>query len=152
MFEAWWEEPKRKHRIKREPPPPVSDAKIHKSKQTQYNTVRRRVAHHELARIIKAGWVVDKDIDTPVKCSEVYGGFWWNFIRSAVLDRDRNRCRMCGRPESCNVHHVKPRWLGGIDHPFNLMTLCEECHKTEHKRRMCEKANNDADQTKLDEW
>ena len=149
MFEEWWEEPRRKHRIKRECPPLPSRDDGKRSRQTLFNTVRRRVAHHELARIIKMGCVVDKDIDIPVKCSEVYGGFWWNFLRAAVLYRDRHRCRMCGA-EGCDVHHIRPRWLGGIDHPFNLITLCPKCHRAEHRRRICEKASNDRNQTTLD--
>jgi len=153
MFESWWEEPKRRHRIKRLPPPSPADAKnSRRSRQTMFNTVRRRVAHHTLEGIIKQGCVIDKDIDVPVKCSDVYGGFWYNFLRSAVIWRDQGRCRMCGAPGSKDVHHVKPRWLGGIDHPYNLITLCTECHKAEHKRRMVEKAKNDGDQTTLDSW
>ena len=152
MFEAWWEEPKRRHKIKRLPPPPLSDARNYRNKQTMFNTVRRRVAHHSLEEIIKMGYVSDKDIDIPVKCSEVYGGFWYNFLRSAVIYRDGHRCRICGSEDARDVHHIKPRWLGGIDHPFNLITLCRECHKSEHRRKMYEKAQNDKDQTKLDDW
>jgi len=153
MFESWWEEPRRKHSIKRSPPPPLTDTRaVRRSKQTQFNTVMRRVAHQSLERIIKQGYVIDKDIDIPVKCSEVYGGFWYNFVRAAVLFRDQNRCRICGAEGSRDVHHIKPRWLGGIDHPFNLVTLCTECHKAEHKRKMCEKAKNDKNQTMLEKW
>ena len=153
MSETLWGERNRRHPIKRMPPPPLTSARIiGRSMRTAFNTVKRRVAHHSLERIIRLGHVVDKDFDIPVKCSEVYGGFWYNFLRDAVLERDRHRCRMCDHLGARDVHHVKPRWLGGIDHPFNLITLCTKCHKAEHKRKMCEKAMNDKDQTKLDIW
>jgi len=153
MSETRWGKRNKRHPIKRLPPPPLTDARnVNRSKQTMYNTVRRRVAHHCLERTIKLGCVVDKDIDTPIKCSEVYGSFWYNFVRDAVLERDRCTCRICGCSDAHDVHHIRPRWLGGIDHPFNLLTLCRECHKAEHKRRMFERSMNDKDQTKLDAW
>lgn len=45
------------------------------------------------------------------------------------------RCRSCG--ERClawetDVHHLVPRAAGGVDHPANLITLCDGCHAARH--------------------
>jgi 5-methylcytosine-specific restriction endonuclease McrA len=47
----------------------------------------------------------------------------WGRARRFVLDRDRHRCRICGRPAT-DVDHIWPRRLGGSDHPGNLQALC----------------------------
>ena len=49
--------------------------------------------------------------------------------------RDGNICRQCNgksKDKSINVHHIKPRKLGGTDHPNNLVCLCETCHTKYH--------------------
>lgn len=54
----------------------------------------------------------------------------------AVRRRDGFMCRKCGSREKLNAHHVKPF----ADFPglrFNInngITLCEDCHKKEHKK------------------
>jgi hypothetical protein len=56
-------------------------------------------------------------------------------MRMAVLQRDRRRCRICGRRPDDNVdielhvHHIRPWDAGGITDPSNLITLCNTCHK-----------------------
>lgn len=59
----------------------------------------------------------------------------WRAVRAVVLARDSNACRVCG--DSCSdgeadVHHLIPRAAGGIDHPANLITLCDGCHAAHH--------------------
>ena len=39
----------------------------------------------------------------------------------------------CGEPAD-EVHHIRPRHLGGTDHPRNLVPLCEACHDEIHRR------------------
>jgi hypothetical protein len=56
--------------------------------------------------------------------------------RQKVLDRDRNRCRNCGRgPEKdveLEIHHIVPLDAGGRDTLSNLVTVCTECHRAIH--------------------
>ena len=56
---------------------------------------------------------------------------WWT--RKRILIRDGFECRKChlgdrtGR--QLQVHHIRPRYLGGPDDAGNLITLCLICHK-----------------------
>ena len=53
-----------------------------------------------------------------------------------VRERDGFMCRKCGSREKLNAHHIKPF----ADFPElrfdinNGITLCEDCHKKEHKK------------------
>ena len=61
----------------------------------------------------------------------------WGRIRAAVLERDDYRCQRCGLAKgasSLEVHHVKPRHLGGDDRLSNLKTMCVPCHLIETRR------------------
>ncbi len=59
----------------------------------------------------------------------------WRKLRKAVVERDRGICQDCGKELGhlpkwyTEVHHIIPRIRGGGDHPFNLKTLCVECHR-----------------------
>ncbi len=55
-------------------------------------------------------------------------------VRAAVLARDRHRCTTpgCGATSFLEVHHVKPRHLGGTNRVDNLVTLCSRCHGFVH--------------------
>ncbi len=60
-------------------------------------------------------------------------GFW--NIREYVLARDGHKCQYCkgkSKDSILNVHHIESRKTGG-DSPYNLITLCETCHKEYHK-------------------
>jgi 5-methylcytosine-specific restriction protein A len=57
----------------------------------------------------------------------------WPAIRRFVLERDRQRCQLCG-VHGTHVDHIKPRSAGGSDHPSNLQTLCVPCHRRETGR------------------
>jgi hypothetical protein len=56
-------------------------------------------------------------------------------VRAAVLARDRHRCTRpgCGATRFLEVHHVKPRNLGGSNRADNLVTLCSRCHSFVHE-------------------
>lgn len=55
-------------------------------------------------------------------------------LRMQVLNRDRRRCRICGRnPDDntdvvLNVHHIRPWADAGLTDISNLITLCHTCH------------------------
>ena len=57
-------------------------------------------------------------------------------MRRLVLTRDRHRCTTagCEHTRFLEVHHVKPRALGGNNHPENLITLCSACHRLWHEK------------------
>jgi hypothetical protein len=45
-----------------------------------------------------------------------------------ILQRDGYKCRCCKSRQNLTVHHVVFRSQGGDDAPWNLLTLCNECH------------------------
>lgn len=52
-------------------------------------------------------------------------------LRRAVLLRDNGICGLCGkRKAQKEVHHIHPRSKGGANTISNLITLCNDCHKT----------------------
>lgn len=59
--------------------------------------------------------------------------------RTAVLERDRGRCRMCGVPAN-TIHHIRYK-SEGVDHQaHNLIVLCgrgnaEGCHGVVHSAK-----------------
>ncbi len=56
--------------------------------------------------------------------------------RRAVLIRDGYRCRTkgCNSTSFLELHHLKPRSLGGDNGEENLITLCSNCHRHVHER------------------
>lgn len=58
--------------------------------------------------------------------------------RRAVLARDNYRCRRCGEQDKdkLHLHHVVYRsQLGGHDED-NLVTICSECHRLIHDKKV----------------
>ncbi len=60
----------------------------------------------------------------------------WDKIRQKVLNRDGNRCQVCGAPGSgrpLHVHHIKPfrsfETREAANQLQNLITLCPSCHR-----------------------
>ncbi len=56
-------------------------------------------------------------------------------IDESVLDRFRGPgiCEWCERKASSrDPHHVHTKGAGRIDHPWNLVSLCRECHNNAH--------------------
>jgi len=119
------------------------------SVQRMLNEAKKRVAHHELDRIIRECITYGKGTDEKIPGSDVYGSYWWPIVRDAVLDRDRCKCQMCGNTEDLEVHHIKNRQHGGSDHPYNLITLCTHCHDRVHSRI---EARITKGQKRLDSW
>lgn len=44
-------------------------------------------------------------------------------------------CVICGELDKSKLenHHIKPRVLGGLDIPTNLLTVCGKCHNVFHE-------------------
>jgi RNA-directed DNA polymerase len=58
-----------------------------------------------------------------------YYGEDWTEIRAEVLERDGQKCRVCGKAGRVEVHHIRP-WKPGMAHErHNLLTLCAACHR-----------------------
>lgn len=56
-------------------------------------------------------------------------------VRANVRDRDRHRCRFCGRTDALHEHHIHYR-SEGVDHrPDNLIVLCLEHHDLVHSNK-----------------
>lgn len=53
----------------------------------------------------------------------------WKVIRERILKRDEYCCVDCGAKENLQVHHLIPLRLSGCNDDFNLITLCDKCHR-----------------------
>jgi len=63
----------------------------------------------------------------------------WTSTRKVVLEHDGYECVFCGmnneeheeeRGRELDVHHIVPRKAGGVDEPYNLISVCIDCHST----------------------
>lgn len=70
----------------------------------------------------------------------------WKARRSGRLKIDGYRCALCRAKDNLNVHHLSYQNLGFENARFELITVCEECHKRIHsfdgtpmEERTCER-------------
>lgn len=91
------------------------------------------------------GFYVDCDLDgTKERCPAPYS---WQSIVKLILERDNKQCRICGTlghhlpwqdkkgmwwRYCLDVHHIIPKIQGGSNHPKNLISICQTCHKKIH--------------------
>ena len=53
----------------------------------------------------------------------------WSRFRQTILERDRHRCRSCGKAGRLEVDHIIPLSKGGEAwDPDNCQSLCRSCH------------------------
>ena len=52
----------------------------------------------------------------------------WSWMQWKILERDKKVCQDCGS-DAMEVHHIIPFSKGGSDHPSNLKSLCQRCHR-----------------------
>lgn len=65
----------------------------------------------------------------------------WKQLRLKVIDRDGNKCRICGSSSNLQVHHrqyhknkTSGEWSKPWEyHPFFLLTVCDSCHDYGHQ-------------------
>lgn len=55
----------------------------------------------------------------------------WKNIRQLVINRENNVCQGCRKSEIANVHHLNYDWIG-YEFLFDLVGLCEPCHRRIH--------------------
>ena len=72
----------------------------------------------------------------------IYARYFWKELEKSILKRDNYTCQICGAKHTGRdklvVHHIKP-WAKYPElrfEPTNLITLCEKCHKTIHKKKI----------------
>ena len=57
----------------------------------------------------------------------------WDDIAESIRQRDRYMCQRCGLKQTdqrrLDVHHIEPYRISHNNHPDNLITLCNHCHK-----------------------
>jgi hypothetical protein len=68
--------------------------------------------------------------ETPIRAREKYALQGWKKTRRRVLERDRERCAICGTGQDLHIHHIDRD--PSNDDLANLMTLCEICHARVH--------------------
>ena len=57
----------------------------------------------------------------------------WLAVRRKVLKRDRQRWQRCRSRRKLHVHHIIPAAVGRFIYAlWNLVTLCESCHRWVH--------------------
>lgn len=59
-------------------------------------------------------------------------------VARAVLDRAAGHCERCGVAGPTQLHHRRPRGMGGTRRPdtvHNLAALCRGCHEEVESRR-----------------
>jgi 5-methylcytosine-specific restriction endonuclease McrA len=69
--------------------------------------------------------------DRPITARDKYGLREWKAVRTAIIERDRSRCAVCGADGHLHVHHIDRDPTN--DAPDNLITLCETCHARAHR-------------------
>jgi 5-methylcytosine-specific restriction endonuclease McrA len=58
-------------------------------------------------------------------------------LRMATLMRDKYQCVSCGKKKvQLQAHHIVHQCQGGKDTLFNLITLCQQCHKKVHQGKI----------------
>ncbi len=96
--------------------------------------------HRERHRSFREAW------DFQPEGSRLEEARSWAMVRRLTLERDEFRCRVCNsqgkvrwrgwrlEPVGLEVHHIIPLKDGGTHHPWNLITLCEGCHRATFRR------------------
>lgn len=57
-------------------------------------------------------------------------------LKRQCFERDRWRCRHCGRREGLHCHHIVFRSRGGLDMLSNLITICFHEHNEVHQEKL----------------
>ena len=64
-----------------------------------------------------------------------YLGEDWSTIREQVLERDGNRCVLCGNDDKVEVHHIRKHKPNQEHDLSNLIALCGTCHRNARNPR-----------------
>ena len=69
----------------------------------------------------------------------------YRLLCEEVLKRDGWRCQMCGSLRNLQVHHKEFRSRLGDDSAQNLITLCVDCHRTQHIFEKCARLSHSSE-------
>lgn len=80
-----------------------------------------------------------KDIPVPLVERTKYPVFlksdYWRYVRKLAIDRDGKKCTRCNEKKYLHAHHLTyNNHFNEHNHLEDLITLCKDCHKIEHKR------------------
>jgi hypothetical protein len=71
---------------------------------------------------------------------DLYG---YRNIKNYIIAREQGKCQYCKKGykdgERWQLHHIKPRSMGGVDKPSNLALLHESCHAEIHAKNKLDK-------------
>ncbi|QRP62372.1 HNH endonuclease [Rhodanobacter sp. FDAARGOS 1247] len=56
----------------------------------------------------------------------------WHELAKKIRMQDNRRCNICRSTGVLHVHHIIPLSNYGMNDPRNLVTLCYECHRSQH--------------------
>lgn len=73
----------------------------------------------------------------------------WKKIREQVLQRDNNKCTICGASDNLIIHHVSYDNLGN-EKIEDLTTVCEKCHTKIHSTKNWNKSKNKVNKKEID--
>lgn len=86
-------------------------------------------------RALKHGLVSSAEVsayDKQQKKDRSKRGYISNKVRQAVLQRDGNKCLLCGSKDNLTIGHIMPISRGGNSDIENLQTLCSSCSRSVH--------------------
>ncbi len=66
----------------------------------------------------------------PIRARDKYALRGWKMTRGIILERDSQRCAVCGGEQDLHIHHLDCDPTN--DDPSNLITLCGICHARVH--------------------
>ncbi len=104
-------------------------------------------AFHEAAqKCPEYGWLSKQEErqlkQAKQRWAKTYKKLAWRFGPLTTAQRERIRQRANGHCEDCgkltpknqsNVHHVHPRYMGGLNDDDNLVYVCVDCHAKRHR-------------------
>jgi len=61
----------------------------------------------------------------------ITNAFWETIVKPFIFERDGYCCRKCGSGFKLEIHSKSKKHIDASD----LITLCNLCHKEEHKKR-----------------
>lgn len=63
----------------------------------------------------------------------------WKEVRQRRLELDNYQCVCCCGTENLRVHHMTYARVGGNEYDYDLITLCDDCHRKLHEMQDAEK-------------
>ena len=101
------------------------DAVNRQREKDQEQTINWLIDQYEL------GPLAEGTMARPPDYTYTFGNLWDAEKRLVMYCQPD--CAICGAPVK-EVHHIRPRFLNGTNHPRNLIGLCLACHDEVHRQ------------------